>query len=454
MNKSVFKQYDDRWRWWVYPKKGWYLNGCGCGCLSVFHCCMELPKYKKHTVVDLMKLVYNFMVKYAVAGGGTYRNGITDGLKHFGFTDVVRFQTRPMSDAFKELKKGSRVGVLLFGSKRGPNGTLWTTGGHYIAFTDYKVQNGKHYFYTKDSGGRNHSGWYCYETSMRGDVIDIWTAKISGGENSEKVAKKSNTTESYKGEFPNIKVSEKKTVNKADKILTSAKELAWAKGTDKNKYAFKGGAPTSAFKKVFDKLYPSHDKWGKGPRKGASCDVFVGTVVRNSGLDKSWPRGFDEAVVRNPKNFTKIVKTKVTPYSASKPGDILLYYKTADHKSKHTLIRGDGCLYEAQYEKTYGHVNSSLSKIKKTMPKVVIFRPKTVSTTVTREYLAKGDSGEEVLKLQKFLNWYGDYKLKEDKSFGPATEAAVKDFQTKEHVALATGKFGKETLEKAKAVKK
>ena len=70
-NTTTYKQYDSRWRWWVYPKKGWYLNGCGCGCLSVFHCVLELSKYAGKSVTDIMKLVYAQMKPYAVAGDGT-----------------------------------------------------------------------------------------------------------------------------------------------------------------------------------------------------------------------------------------------------------------------------------------------------------------------------------------------------------------------------------------------
>ena len=464
MNKTVYKQTDERWRWWVYPKKGWYLNGCGCGCLSIFHCAIELPKYKKQTVMKVMKPVYEYMKQYATCGNGTYRVGITNALKHFGFEEVTRNESKPMSYAFERLNKGSRVGVIVFvktDSKGrtipavGPDGTCWTTGGHYIAFTAYKVQNGKHYFYMKDSAGRNHSGWYCYETSMRGCVADIWTAKIpeevknekpknSQGENSEK---------SSKPALPNIEVKETKTINNADKVLDTAKRLAWPKGTDSKKYAFNGGAPTSAFKKAYDRVFPKHNNWGKGPKTGASCDSASATVIRDSGLDPSMPRGRDELRTYKPsKNFERVVYHNRTPYSVSKPGDMLVYDKNEGGSKGHVLIRGEGCLYEAQYQKTYFHRNGSLSKIKKSMPRVVVFRPKTTKKTVTRKYLMKGDKGEEVKKLQVFLNWYGNYGLIEDGDFGNKTEEAVKAYQTKVGCTTATGKFGEESLKFAKAV--
>ena len=68
-------------------------------------------------------------------------------------------------------------------------------------------------------------------------------------------------------------------------------------------------------------------------------------------------------------------------------------------------------------------------------------------------YLAEGDKGVQVGRLQAFLNWYGDYGLKRDDSFGPKTEKAVKAFQKAEGLE-ADGYFGKDSLKKAKAVKK
>ena len=79
-----------------------------------------------------------------------------------------------MSDIFKALETSLKRGVLLFGSTKGPDKTVWTTGGHYIAFVDYKVVAGKHYFYLKDSGGRKHDKWWCYEKSMKNDVRQVW----------------------------------------------------------------------------------------------------------------------------------------------------------------------------------------------------------------------------------------------------------------------------------------
>ena len=165
--------------------------------------------------------------------------------------------------------------------------------------------------------------------------------------------------------------------SKKQKLVDTARSLAWAKGTAKKKYAWHGGSPTSAFKKALDKYYPTHKNWSKAPSVGCCCDVFVGTVVRASGLDAKFPRGFDEQIKYTSKAFDKLVYHNVTPYSVSKDGDVILYTKNKKGTEKHVLMRGDGVIYEAQYEKTYGHVNAGVKKkLNVKRPKVVIFRPK------------------------------------------------------------------------------
>ena len=76
-----------------------------------------------------------------------------------------------MNDAFKVMAKGHMAVILFRGGTRG--GITWTTGGHFLAATGYKVENGKHYLYMRDPGGRDHDGWYCYETTMRGLIPAI-----------------------------------------------------------------------------------------------------------------------------------------------------------------------------------------------------------------------------------------------------------------------------------------
>lgn len=175
MNSHIYRQYDDRWRWLPYPSGGYYLNGSGCGCVAVTHCIIEMDKYKNWTPAN----VQPYMKQFAIRGNGTKWAGIQKSLEHYGLKNVANVPT--MAKLWKILEKGNYVGVLLFGNTKGPDGTVWTTGGHYIAFTNYRVKNGQHQLYLKDSGSRKHDGWYSYEKSMKGDVRQVWVGQIPSG---------------------------------------------------------------------------------------------------------------------------------------------------------------------------------------------------------------------------------------------------------------------------------
>ena len=181
MNNIVWKQYDSRWGSKAYPK-GSTMSGCGCGCVACTHIAMEQQRYANWTPENLRP----WMVKqgFAIRGQGTTWNGITKTLQHLGYKVVHIGISDPMSKAWTELNKGNRIGIILFKSGKAPNGTVWTASGHYVAFTDYYVKDGKHYFYTKDSGGRGHDskthGYYTYERSMKGTVYQMWIVERLG----------------------------------------------------------------------------------------------------------------------------------------------------------------------------------------------------------------------------------------------------------------------------------
>lgn len=70
-----------------------------------------------------------------------------------------------------------------------------------------------------------------------------------------------------------------------------------------------------------------------------------------------------------------------------------------------------------------------------------------------RGYFKRGDSSIQVKYLQKFLNWYGNYKLTVDGVIGSKTITAIEKFQKSVGIAV-DGLFGRTSLAKAKAVKK
>ena len=175
MNIHIYRQADSRWARLPYPGRGYTFGPNGCGACAVLHCIIEMNKYKNWTPKDIQP----YMKQFATYGSGTTWAGIQKALVHYGLKDVTNVPTMPQ--LWRELAKGDRVGVLLFGSTHGPDGTVWTAGGHYIAFTGYRIKNGQHQLYLKDSGGRKHDGWYSYEKSMRGDVRQVWVGRLPKG---------------------------------------------------------------------------------------------------------------------------------------------------------------------------------------------------------------------------------------------------------------------------------
>lgn len=174
MNPNMYCQLDSRWRHKKYPSGKYNVGNSGCGLCAVTHILIEQKKYWNATPTKF----WSYMRQYATCGNGTKWVGITNGLKHFGHDSVKVIDCRnDKSKVYKEFAKGNRMAVALISAGHGPDGTVWTTGGHYIAFMDYKVVNGKHYFYVKDSGHRHRRGWYCCEKSMGTRLHKVWIVK-------------------------------------------------------------------------------------------------------------------------------------------------------------------------------------------------------------------------------------------------------------------------------------
>lgn len=165
-------------------------------------------------------------------------------------------------------------------------------------------------------------------------------------------------------------------VKTAGSLVEKARTLAWKKGTPSKTYKWKGGSATGAFKAALKRVFPNRSSWGAAPKKGCSCDVFVGTCVRDAGLDSKYPRGLAQQYTYKPSKFTRKVYKNRKPIDVSKDGDIVIYAKNSKKTKGHTLIRGDGGIYEANLKNYYGHFNSSLSKLKTKRPYVVVLRAK------------------------------------------------------------------------------
>lgn len=748
MNPTIYKQLDSRWANKPYPTYASSFGGNGCGCCACVHVAMEQERYKNWTPESLRPWMVN--QGYAYPGRGTLWQGIYDTLKYIGHKNVVWIgENDPMTDAWKELNKKNRIGVLLVNNGSTPDGTYWTSSGHYVAFTDYKVKGGQHWFYIKDSGGRNHDGWFCYEKSIKGALPQLWIV--------ERLGKEPKPSDHYEGEYPNPKkylepgdkgtevtklqnyidwytdgdffakcggadgvygnntlkyvkkmqtdffgakeadglvgqktIAKMKAYKKGDKptptketlvidvsysqptidwkkvkadgvkgaiircgfrhgeggeldtdarffehikganavglpvgiyflteainakegkeeaqyaiklwqksgipiwypigidsedvfwegggkgranhdklskakrteaikafadeckrqgyksmlyastswlnnyvdmskltsvidvwcaqwasactykgkyimwqytsegsvsgikgvvdlnecyiepkkvnppkkptpsgkaytgeypqvvrtkmLVDMAVKLAWAKGTAESKYRYPSGSATPAFKVALDKAYPEHNSWGSAPRVGASCDVYVGTVVRYVGIDGRFPRGLNEQFSYAPSWCLRYDYNGIAPASKSLDGDIVLFEYDG---GAHAIIRGHGMYYEANYNTYFGHTNESLSRIKRRQNRTVVLRPK--------NYLAKGDTGAEVTKLQKYLDWYTDGEFFKkcggaDGIYGANTEKYVNKMLTDFFGASeADGRVGEKTVAKMKTIRK
>lgn len=176
MNKTNFKQYDTRWAKLGYPKSPYFIKDCGCGEVSIANCIIEMFEYADQTPKTIQPYCKQFA---APNGDGTYFSGIPKMMEHYGMTEAKEHQTMDM--LWKELAKGNRVAIYLMGSRKGGSkGVHWTSGGHFVCSIAYKLENGKHMVYVKDSNSTSplRNGWISYEENMRGDVSRVWSGKL------------------------------------------------------------------------------------------------------------------------------------------------------------------------------------------------------------------------------------------------------------------------------------
>lgn len=191
----TFKQYDSRWGRKNYNGSS-TMAAAGCGPTA---CACDI--YAINTKITPW-ITAKFMKEhgYAIRNNGTAWAGIPACLKHFKMKDVSEQAT--MNKAFEKMKNGFLAVILFRGGTKG--GVTWTLGGHYLAATDYKVKNNKHYLYMRDPGGRDHDGWYCYEDKMKGLIAAIWVCDFDHNT----AAKPVNTVKKvYSGTFPTATVA-------------------------------------------------------------------------------------------------------------------------------------------------------------------------------------------------------------------------------------------------------
>lgn len=144
---------------------------------------------------------------------------------------------------------------------------------------------------------------------------------------------------------PAVTKTTPKALTNREKLAKCAYDFAYTTNTSKAKYP--SGAPKEAYSKAIDKVYGKNRKWSTPAKKGASCDVFVGTCVRSAGIDKNFPRGLSPSYLAKSKKFKQISK------SSAKTGDIIV-------SPKHICIVYNGKIKEASYKGFYPKTTNAL----------------------------------------------------------------------------------------------
>ena len=141
------------------------------------------------------------------------------------------------------------------------------------------------------------------------------------------------------------------TTSGAQKIVNKVNELAWPYGTASSKWDYKKGNPTAKCRTAMKK----HGYTSRG--KMSSCAYFCNTVVRESGVNKSFGslHGYKKPFPKSESGFSTVLSGKAVPSGFLKPGDIVRYKKTS--KDEHVLIyMGNNRIAEARHYHRFGNI--------------------------------------------------------------------------------------------------
>lgn len=260
----------------------------------------------------------------------------------------------------------------------------------------------------------------------------------------------------YDGEYPNTSVKTTEKVSRGGEIVAKAKEYAWPAGTASSKYSYSKGSAKSAYTAALKKYMKKTAKISQ-----TDCGYFSSTCVRATGIANSFlclPGSYKDSYPKVPGTMTIASKGAINVNNLE-PGDVIRYRKTS---GQHTVIYiGNGQIAHASRSHAFPRISSTKpwtnSNVKTST--IQVLRAKPISKEVTRNYLKEGDSGEEVKKLQKYINWffkekYGKDVLSVDGKFGVNTQNYCKLMQSDLGFSDADGLVGPKTVEAMKAYKK
>ena len=166
----TFTQGASPWGRKPYPGGADDMSSSGCGPTSIANI---LANSISPTITPLDTWKYMNTQGYGIPDRGSTWAGMTATLRHFG-VECTQLSYPSGEQIFNHMNKGKRFAIFSFGGGT-QGGVTWTLGGHFVAATGYKVENGNHYFYTRDSNGsRNNNGWHSFEKTMSSLVVGAW----------------------------------------------------------------------------------------------------------------------------------------------------------------------------------------------------------------------------------------------------------------------------------------
>ena len=162
--------------------------------------------------------------------------------------------------------------------------------------------------------------------------------------------------------------AKKAVTTNAQKLVNECKTLAWAYGTAKKKYDYDTGSPKTVCKAAMKKY-----GWASNKAEMSDCGNFVSTVVRESGVDKSFKAlpGLKDKFPTKESKFNIVHKGKAIPSGLLKAGDIIRYKKTNGHQHAMFYI-GDGKICEASHHSRFGVILKNDGKYNKVSKKSTI----------------------------------------------------------------------------------
>ena len=127
---------------------------------------------------------------------------------------------------------------------------------------------------------------------------------------------------------------------------------------EKKKYEYKTGAPKTVCKTAMKKY-----GWADNKEEMSDCGNFVSTVVRQSGVSKSFKalHGVKTPFPKTETGFTTVLSGKKIPDGFLKPADIIRYKKT-NGKQHAMFYYGSGKVCEASHHSVFGVIRKDTKR--------------------------------------------------------------------------------------------